>query len=71
MNAGRKFNGQNRKIELRSKKSKEKEKGRLSDQEVDCCSMWINIKTVVEEHLSSENVRFCSSGRWSDDEVPS
>ena len=37
------------------KKSEEKEKRRRSDQEADCCSMWNNIKTVVEEHLSSEN----------------
>ena len=37
------------------------------------CSMWSNIKIVVEEHLSSENVHIGlylhSTGRWSDDEV--
>ena len=31
-------------------------KRRCSDKDVDCCSMWRNIKAVVEEHLSSENV---------------
>ena len=72
MNAGRRFNSQNReKLSWLVKKSKEKEKERCSDQEFDCCSMWINIKTVLEEHLSSENITFCSSGWWSDDEVPS
>ena len=34
----------------------EKRKRRCSDQEVDCCSMWSNIKVVVEEPLSSENL---------------
>ena len=26
--------------------------------------MWINIKTIVEEHVSSENVYQHSTGRW-------
>ena len=26
--------------------------------------MWINIKTIVEEHVSSENVYKHSTGRW-------
>ena len=50
---GRGFKGQNREIELIGKKSEER---RCSDWKVDCCSMWRNIKAVVEEHLSSENV---------------
>ena len=33
--------------------------------------MWSSIKTVVEEHLSPENllIYLYSAGRWSDDEV--
>ena len=38
------------------KKTEEKGKRRCLDWEVDCCSIWSNIKAVVEEHLSSENV---------------
>ena len=59
------------------KKSEEKGKRRCSDYEVDCCSMRRNIKAVVEEHLSSENVIYLaryllinSTGRYDhDDEV--
>ena len=36
--------------------SEEKGKRRYSDEEVDRCSMWRNVKAVVEKHLSSENV---------------
>ena len=43
-----------REIKLISKKVWRKR--RCSDQEVDCYSMWRNIKAVSEEHLSSENV---------------
>ena len=39
-----------------SKKSEEKEKWRCSDLEADCCSMWRNIKALIEERLLSENV---------------
>ena len=38
------------------KSPKEKEKRRCSEQQVDCCSIWNNTKTAVEEHLSPENV---------------
>ena len=45
--------------------SEEKEKRRCSKLEIDYCSMWSSIKTVVEEHLLSENVYLHSAGRWS------
>ena len=51
----RRFKGQNReKWSWQVKKSEEKEK-RCSKEEVDWFSMWSNIETVVEEHVSSEN----------------
>ena len=43
------------------KKSEEKEK-RCSTEEISCCSMWCNVKTVGEGHVPSENVpTFCCS----------
>ena len=60
-----------REIELISKKVWRKRKDKMFRLRRWLLLQWNNTKTVVEEHLSSENVctYLYSAGRWSDDEV--